>query len=275
MKNLLLVSFMVFLLIILAVPIFCQEHEEIKKENNSWLSLEFNADLVSRYIWRGGQYNGSSPNIQPNIALNMGNFQIGSWSSYSLGGVNFISEFDWYLNYTFLKGMFTVQVTDYFFPNDTVNYNQFEYTEQRTGHVLEGMLTFNGTEKIPLSFLIAVNFYGADAAKIDDDPSSSDFNQKIGIQYSTYAELIYSTNIKSIGFDAFLGLNLTKPKPADPSTGYVGETGYYGDKIGVVNLGIKASKGIPISSKYELPISITLISNPMAKKIYGVFAINF
>jgi hypothetical protein len=275
MKKKIKLSFVLILILILGAKAYSQEAEKAEAEKKSWISFDLSADLVSRYIWRGGQYNGSSPNIQPNIALNLGNFQIANWSSYSLGGVNFIDEFDWIVNYSFCKGMFTVQVTDYFFPNDTVDYNDFDYNDQRTGHVLEGMLSFNGTDKVPLSLFVAVNFYGADAARIDDNPSSSEFNQKTGIQYSTYAQIDYSTTVKTIGFKAFLGFNLTNPKPADPATGYIGETGYYGDKIGVVNLGITVSKGIPITDKFTLPISASVISNPMSKKVYGVFAINF
>lgn len=275
MRKVILFTLLTFLFIVPGNKTFCQDTKESEKEKKSRVSLSLSADLVSRYIWRGSQYNGSSPNIQANVALNLGNFQIGNWSSYSLGGVNFVDEFDWFANYSFCKGMFTVQVTDYFFPNDTVNYDDFDYDEQRTGHVLEGMFMYNGTEKVPLSAFVAVNFYGADAAKIDDDPSSSEFNQKVGIQYSTYAEVDYTTAIKTIGLKVFLGVNLTNPKPPDPATGYIGETGYYGDKIGVVNLGLTVSKGIPITEKFTLPISATLISNPMSKKVYAVFAINF
>jgi len=275
MKNKFNFLILVLLMLFVGRSGFSQEAKKSEKKEKSWVSLDLSADLVSRYIWRGGQYNGSSPNIQPNIALNLGNFQIGNWSSYSLGGVNFIDEFDWFANYSFCKGMFTLQVTDYFFPNDTVNYDDFDYNEQRTGHVLEGMVSFNGTEKVPITVFVAVNFYGADAAKIDDNPSSSEFNEKTGIQYSTYAEIDYTTSIKSIGFKAFLGMNLTNPKPPDQETGYIGETGYYGDNIGLVNLGLTVSKDIPITDKFTLPISGSVILNPMSKKVYAVFAISF
>jgi hypothetical protein len=271
MKKLFSLFISLFILLISNYSSFSQE----EKEKDGLVSMDISADLVSRYIWRGAQYGGSSPNIQPDIALNVGNMSLGSWSSYSLGGTNFVQEFDIYLSYTFLNEMFSVTVTDYFFPNDTVDYNYYDYKKNQTGHVFEGMLSFNGTEKVPLSAFVAVNFFGADAARLGDNPSNSDFNQWTGIQYSTYAEIDYSTTIKKVDFKAFLGMNFTKPKPADSLTGFIGEIGYYGDKIGVVNVGITASKGIPITDKYQLPISVSLITNPQSKKIFAVFAISF
>jgi len=252
----------------------CLAQDEQKKDCK--ISFDVGADLVSRYIWRGAQYGGSSPNIQPNIALNLGNFQIGNWSSYSLGGNNFVQEFDFYAGYTFLDDMFTVMVTDYYFPDDTVDYNFYNYKKTQTGHVLEGLVSFNGTEKVPLSVMLAVNFYGGDAIRLYDDPSdTTTFNTRKGIQYSTYAEIGYSFIVKTINVDAFMGFNLTKPKAENTSTGFEGESGYYGDKIGIINIGLTASRGIPITKHYELPISVSLITNPESKKFYAVFAINF
>ena len=265
----------IIICIILVVLGYTTTYSQEAKNKESLVSFDVSADLVSRYIWRGAQYGGSSPNIQPNIALNIGNFQIGNWSSYSLGGNNFVQEFDFFLSYTFCKEMFSITLTDYYFPDDTANYNYYDYKNTETGHVLEGAFSFNGTEKIPIGVMLAVNFYGADAIRLDDDPTSADFNERTGIQYSTYAEISYSTNIKTVGFDAFLGLNLTNPKKEDISSGYLGESGYYGDNIGVVNIGLTASKAIPVTDKYEIPVSVSLITNPQAKKVYAVFAISF
>jgi hypothetical protein len=171
--------------------------------------------------------------------------------------------------------MFTVTLTDYYFPNDTANYNYYDFKNTQTGHVLEGMLGFNGTDKVPISLFVAVNLYGADAIRLNDDPASADFNERTGIQYSTYAEVSYSTNIKKVGFDVFLGMNLSQPKEENVTDGFIGESGYYGDNIGIVNLGLTARRAIPITDRYEIPVSVSLITNPQAKKVYAVFAISF
>jgi len=241
------------------------------QQDNSKVSLNAGADFMSRYIWRGTQFGGNAPSIQPAISLTAGNFEVGVWGAFSTAGANVGQEVDLYISYSFLNETFTATLTDYFFPAEGVNYDYFEYGKDKTGHILEGALSFNGTEKLPVSLLFAINFYGADAARINDDPNSADFNKKDGIQLSSYAELGYATAINDVSLDVFMGFNLTTPRKADPAIGYDGEAGFYGDKFGVVNLGITAAKSIEITDKYSLPVQASLITNPLSKKIFFVF----
>ena len=238
--------------------------------------IDLGCDLMSRYVWRGTQFGGNSPSIQPNIELNYKNFTLGTWGAYSTGGVHASQELDLYLSANFLKDMFTVVVTDYYFPSDTANYNFLGY-DSKTGHVLEGGLIFNGTNKIPITFSAYVNFYGSDAKKIGNDPSdSTTFNKEAGLQYSNYFELGYSKTLKGdVELNAFLGFSLNNPRAANTGTGYIGESGFYGDTPGIVNIGVTVSKGIKITKLYELPISASFIVNPNAKRAYLVFGLSF
>ncbi len=240
------------------------------------VNFDFGADLVSRYVWRGTQFGGSSPALQPGASIGIGGLEIGAWGSYSMGGVNPAQEFDLYVSYTFAD-MITVTLNDYFFPVEGDDYKYFNYKEKETSHILEAAVSFNGTENFPVSLLLAMNFYGADNKKINDDPSSPEFNQEDGIQYSSYVEIGYSTTINEVGIDAFMGFALNNPKKADPDLGlgYVGEIGLYGDSFGVVNLGLTASKEVKITDKYSLPLSASIITNPQAEKVYFVFGITF
>ena len=71
-----------------------------------------------------------------------------------------VQETDLYLSYAF-REMLTFTVTDYFLPDEAIsNNNYFEYNKDKTGHVLESSLSFNGTEKIPFSLLAAINLWG-------------------------------------------------------------------------------------------------------------------
>lgn len=248
---------------------FAQESSKVSQDSSK-VSLDFGLDMVSRYIWRGTQLGGSSPNIQPFVEMGIGNFVLGAWGSYSLGGVNPFQEFDFYAAYNLLDDKVSITLTDYFFPDESSDYNYFDFDEKTTGHVLEASVSFNGTEKIPFSVMIAVNLFGADAKRISDDPAT--LNSEDGIQYSTYLEVGYITTLKSVDLEAFLGFNLTDPRAADLSgTGYEGETGYYGDYVGIVNLGITVSKDIKITDNFSLPVMASLITNPVAEKIYMVF----
>ncbi|RUA24066.1 MAG: hypothetical protein DSY76_08460 [Bacteroidetes bacterium] len=241
---------------------------------SQWIDLS--CDLMSRYMWRGTQFGGNSPSIQPGIELNYKNFTLGTWGAYSTGGVHASQELDLYASVNLFKDMFTVIVTDYYFPSDTANYDYLGY-DSKTGHVLEGGLIFNGTKKIPITFSAYVNFYGHDAKRMGDNPAdTTTFNKDIGLQFSNYFELGYTKTLKGgIDFQAFLGFTLSNPKAADSSIGYMGEQGFYGDAPGIVNVGFTVSKGVKITKSYSLPLTASFIVNPNAKSVHLVFGLSF
>jgi hypothetical protein len=218
-------------------------------------SLDPGGDFVSRYIWRGTDF-GNSPAIQPSLELGYSGFVLGAWGSYSTNDANF-QEADLFLSYTF-KELVTLTVTDYFFPDGRIENNDYlNYESDSTGHVFEGMISFNGTEKIPLSLMVATNFAGADAKTADNK-----------LQYSTYIELGYSTHVGETSLDVFLGGTPTKPDKDK------GESGYYGPKAGIVNVGITGGRDIQITEKFALPIRVSLITNPVQKNVFFVFGIS-
>jgi len=235
-------------------------------------NIQLGADLMSRYIWRGINLGGNAPAVQPVMKLNVGNethlFTLGAWGSYSFSNTS-CEEMDLFASYTF-KNMFTVMVTDYFFPGAYADKRDkyFYYRQDSTGHVFEGCLMFNGTKKVPVTFMACVNFYGNDARRMKQVNDST--FEVSGLQYSTYFEIGYKTNIKGIDFNAFVGGTLTNPDTGRQETGY-----YMNTKAGFTNVGIKVAKGIPVSEKYSLPIQVSLIANPLLSKMYLVFGISF
>ncbi|MBN2175715.1 MAG: hypothetical protein JW731_16415 [Bacteroidales bacterium] len=219
------------------------------------LTLDPGVDLVSRYIWRGTDF-GNSPAIQPALELGFGGFAIGAWGSYATNDANF-QEADLYVSYTF-NDILTLMVTDYFLPDGNISNNKyFEYDSDNTGHVFEGALSFNGTEKIPLSLMVGVNFYGADARTYDNE-----------LQYSTYIELGYSATVKETSLDVFIG-----GTPNNPDSDK-GETGYYGPSAGIINIGVTAGNEIQITEKFALPVNVSVITNPQQQNIFFVFGIS-
>ena len=223
-----------------------------KKESKPY---DLSLDLMSRYIWRGLDF-GSAPSIQPGFTFEKSGFTFGAWGAYTIASG--AQEADIFVSYTYKK-TFSATITDYFFPNEVGAYKYFNYKADETGHLVEATLKFEGTKKLPLTALIAVNVWGADAKR------HSSLGAVTGNQYSTYAELGYT--FKSIDF--FMGANLTDPKENRF------ETGFYGDEIGITNLGMTLSKDIPVTSKFSLPLQISLITNPQANKIYMVAGFSF
>jgi len=123
---------------------------------------------------------------------------------------------------------------------------------------------FNGTKKIPLTFMFAMNCFGFDSKKVNDDGTQGD------IFYTKYIELGYKKTVKDIDLNAFIGAAVDDPDEKK------GESGFYANNsAGIINLGIKASKNIKITPDYYLPVQASLITNPEAEKIYLVFGISF
>jgi len=237
--------------------------------------LDLGADLMSRYIWRGTEFGGGSPSIQPAIALTYKNLELGVWGAYSTGGVNASQELDLYLSYTFLDDKFSFIVTDYYFPSDTGKYDYYGY-DDKTGHILEAGIVFNGTNKIPFSFSAYVNVAGNDAPTIGDNiTDTANYNKKTGIQYSNYFELAYNKTIKNVDLSIFMGATLNNPSKINNETGYIGESGFYGNGPGIVNLGFTVSKELKVTDSFSIPVTASLITNPQAEKVFLVFGISF
>ncbi|MCK9629191.1 MAG: hypothetical protein M0R37_11455 [Bacteroidales bacterium] len=239
------VATIVLLLILFAVNINAQE-------------LSFGGDLFNRYVWRGLDLGGKSPSIQPWMRLDMGNekhlVSIGAWSAFSLSGTS-NDETDLYLSYSY-KSTFTATLTDYFFPglNTGSKDKYFEWGKESTGHILEGTVAFNGTDKIPVTILFSMNLFGNDSRRSNGE-----------IFMSKYIEIGYKTKIYKTDFNAFIGAALDKPDIN------AGETAFYlNTKPSVTNIGLKLSKEIKLTDHFSVPVQCSLVANPNLNKIYMI-----
>lgn len=218
--------------------------------------LDISADLVSRYIWRGINLGGSSPSIQPGMEYSIKKLTLGAWGAYSLSNTLTSQEADLYVNYAVMDHI-SFMLTDYFFPKEDTLNNYFNYSKDKTNHLIELAVKLTGSEKFPLSLLIATNVYGADA-KTSDGKN----------QFSTYLELGCDFNVNQTTCNAFLGFTPNNPDKSK------GETGFYGTGAGVINLGLTATKEIKFSDSFTLPVNASLITNPQAQNIFLVFGIS-
>ncbi len=252
------IRFLSALLVILSFNLFGQETTDSKES-----PFSFGSDFVNRYIWRGVNLGDNTPSIQPNMSLDFGSekhaFSLGTFGAYSMGGQH-LQEADIFLSYSFNE-MLTLTITDYFFPLDNAsNPKYFNYKEQQTGHVYEGLLSFNGTEKIPFSLMFAMNFYGADARKINSDGSDA------GIFMSKYVEIGYKKEFKNMSMNLFVGGTIDDPDETK------GEMGFYGNQsYGVINMGCKLTKEVKITENFSLPLQSQIIINPEQERIFLVF----
>lgn len=223
-------------------------------QDTSKVELNLGTDFVSRYVWRGTDY-GRSPSIQPYMSATFGKFELGAWGAFTTNGLN-IQETDLYLTYS-ISDAFSVTLFDYFFPDDALTMNNyFEYTNDKTGHIEELVVSFNGTKKIPLNLSIGTIIYGADKVNYYslDEPDNTDLN------FSTYIELGYSGSIGNGTFNTFVG--------------FTTHTGLYGEGFNVVNVGITGNKDVKLTEYFSLPLSCSIIFNPQKQNVFLVFGIS-
>jgi hypothetical protein len=262
-----------FLLLVMSFPVMVQAQEipdttGYGTEKEGKVSVDFGADLVSRFIWRGQDF-GQSPAIQPAFSVSAWGFTLGAWGSYGFSryaiklndsttvDVNYV-ETDLFLSYTWKY--FTLMLFDYYAPYPAIDSldgnNYFNYRNQSTLHTLEGSLIFNGPEKFPLQLLVATMFYGADKDK--DSTGAVGAGDKNN--YSTYLEISYPFYLKGFELKPFIG-------------GIPFESSWYGDRAGITCFGLESRKEIPVTKRFSIPVKVTLMANPMAKKVYFVFGI--
>lgn len=239
-------AIIVFILFFFSIGSFSQI--KLKKIN---AFVNPGVDMLSKYIWRGADF-GDSPAIQPSINFKKGNLTIGTWGSFSTNHNGF-KEIDLYLSYTY-KDFIDLTITDYFVVNASATFPRyFNYRDYVTNHVLEISTTLGGLKNLPLSLMIATNIYGVDAKKADGKNA-----------YSTYIELKYS----NMNIDIFAGYNATAPDTD------LGESGYYGDKAGFVNIGCTVTKHIRLNSRFSVPFFVSFITNPVSDKVFLVAGVS-
>ncbi|MCE1199576.1 MAG: hypothetical protein LWW85_11455 [Marinilabiliales bacterium] len=208
-------------------------------QSDNKVSVEVNADFVSRYIWRGTDI-GNGPAIQPGATVTWKNFTLGTWASYPLNGKG-EAETDFYLSKTI--GFAKIDLWDYWSFGESGDSRFWDYREATTSHLLEAQLLLSGNDKLPFHLLMSYLCYGADPSR------------------SLYLELQYDHKTEYADFSAFAGLQA--------------KGNYYADKAGFVNIGCTARKSIVLSDKFSLPLSVSLIHNPSLQKMWLVATISF
>ncbi len=195
-------------------------------------------DLVSSYLWRGTKF-GSGPAIQPYLELALGNFTIGGWGSYCFT-TNEAPEADLYLSYGFDFGL-SIGLTDYYFPGT----QYFDYSRESGAHAFEVNL---GYEIGGLS--IGANYFINEAGGAGTEGGDM------------YFELGYSFE----HFGVFVG---------GGNGWHTVETDADESDFMVCNIGITASREIPVTEKFSLPVSGSLILNPDTEQFHVVVGISF
>lgn len=201
-------------------------------------------DMKSLHYWRGG-VSGGVGSIEPSVTASMGNFSATLWGGYTLDSK--YREIDLLLTYT-LKNL-SITFADYYNPAAGANFIErpFNLKSSSTIHLLEGIVEYTVSDRLPLHFTAGVLFYGADKDEKGND------------NYSTYLEASYPFSLGQFDFSTFVGMTPFK--------------GLYADELAVVNTGVKAGHTFQLNDKLSLPVSTTVLANPYKENAYWRFSI--
>lgn len=199
------------------------------------------ADVVSRYVWRGADY-GESASVQPALSFSVEGFEVGTWASYAMNPEGaFANEHDLWLSYT--TGPLTLGLTDYYFPNAGFDFFDFD-GDGEGAHLIEPFVSLSGPAQFPITF-----FAGYFAHNDPDD--------------SIYLNAGYPFAIDGVDLTFAVGAS-------------AGESALYGtDGFGIIELNLAASRSIPITDGFALPINVAYVLNPYAERSFLVVGLSF
>ena len=198
------------------------------------------ADVVSRYVWRGQDLGDVS--LQPTLGLAYKGLSLTAWGDVGLSDPSDTEEFDLTLAYS--TGGFNIGVTDYWFnsPND----RYFSYAAHETSHVFEANI---GYDFGPVAVQWYTNFAGNDGV-----------NKSGKRAYSSYFEVSAPFRLAGCDWTAAVG--------AVPyaTTSYSNANGF-----AVTNVSVRATKDVRITKTFSLPLFAGVTANPSTEKAYMVF----
>lgn len=198
------------------------------------------ANLVNQYIWRGQDLGDVS--VQPALGISWKGVSLSSFGNVGLSDKDDTKEFDLTGAYTF-KGL-NMGITDYWFNQPNKQY--FCYAAHKTSHIFEANVGYNFG---PLALQWYTNFAGNDGV-----------NKNGNRAYSSYVEISAPFTFATCDWNAAVG--------AVPY-----RTSFYSDVNGfaITNVSLRATKAIPITSSFTLPIYAQITANPSNEKAYFIF----
>ncbi len=253
---------------VLYIGLICFCVSGFSQSDTTESAVSFEAQIVSRYVWRGIDIGGNQPFVHPCIEVNLGSekhaFTAGLWGAYAIGK-SFDEELNLYFMYSFNE-IFELTLTDYFvYDGSPSGYDLFNYNSGETPHLLEAQIGFAGTEKIPFTLSFAMMLYGADAVHLNEDGTEA------GIFNSKYIELGWEKELNDGSvFSVFGGASV------DQADTELGEETFYGnEKPAVILLGCNIEKELKLGADFDCVLNVSFISNPSAQSAFLVAGMTF
>lgn len=214
------------------------------------VTLSTSVTLTSRFIYRGIDL-GEAPQVQPVLALGVGDFEVAAFSSHPLArpldatvdgpaAPNYREVLFWMLYRIRTEaGTFTPYLQNHYNPNAG---RLFDFDNDTGAHHLQAQLFYNGPASFPVDLLVGYVFYGPN-------------------RESVYLEGGYTFAYQGLTVRPFI-------------SGTPGNSPFNGTtEAAVTQLGISATRAIPITDRFALPVRASFIFNPYTENAFAVVAV--
>ena len=209
------------------------------------LETTLKADFVNQYVWRGMRLGGAG--VQPELGVAWKGLSLSAWGHTGFVGAENPLEIDLTLEYGI--GGFSIGLTDYWADNTGVNPNYFCYRPAYTGHTFEAHV---GYDFGFLSLNWYTNVWGYDGDALLDGGKRP---------FSSFAELTVPFTLAGCDWEACVG---AVPFRSD----------FYGNEgFSVTHVALTASREIPITDSFSLPVFASGIANLPARQAWFVVGI--
>lgn len=217
--------------------------------DRSAFSINFGADLVSRFLWRGVEF-GNTWTLQPNVSITWNEFNLYFWNSSALQNSRTyaLDYFSVSLSHAFHIGTGTLLVSanDWFSPPapDTAFFFNFK-DNWLGGHYFEATIAYTIAESFPLTATVSHIAY--------NDPDRP-----------WYVELAYPIHAPND-----VNINLQ-------AGGVFGPSGWYKttkNGFNFINLTATVSKSVVASPSLSIPVSAIFVVNSVKEIPYFIISL--
>lgn len=217
--------------------------------------LDFDLSIANNHLWRGIEVSdGLVMCSSLGVHDRNGYVKVGVWNGTNVTGkykeLNFFAEFT--------VRRFRLAFWDTYNFSTDADYNNkefFNYKAHSTGRFLDCIATYSFGERFPLTLTWSTILFGRDRYSLYAAGSKQ--------RYSTYVSAAYRClERQRWTIDASVGGTFTlADRPGDRST-------FYSSRPGIIDVRVTVTYDIKITDRYNLPVSSTVMFNPVENRAY-------
>jgi hypothetical protein len=203
--------------------------------------FDVNLDVKNMHYWRGLRVSNSFVTA-PMLGYYNNNLSVFTWAGMSVDGQ--YKEVSQIISYS--AGNFSITLLDIFNFSDTPNADYFNFKADETNHITDLSVSYNFTDAIPLTLMMATVLYGNDRDSQGDN------------RYSSYLEAGFPIAREAFTVQPFIASGFTFGGSDNNSL-------YGSESFAIVNVGVSVLKKLELGA-YTIPIKGTLGFNPSLKQ---------